>query len=112
MSNKIDKEGREMSRKEGMIWARVHNTLSIEANAKTKKDVECAFEELLEKIIQVHFQINRPTPGIAPGEEKQLLRGVLRQVGQSGRGADQLAGFKCLQSGVHAPIVANVLTQP
>ncbi|KAI7685407.1 Ras-related protein Rab-18 [Sarcoptes scabiei] len=56
VGNKIDKENREISRKEGMAWARSHNTLFIEASAKTKEEVECAFEELVEKIIQ--------TPGL------------------------------------------------
>ena len=43
-----------MSRDEGLKFARKHHMLFIEASAKTKEGVQCAFEELVEK---VKFQI-------------------------------------------------------
>jgi len=64
VGNKIDKEGRVVSREEGMQWARKHHTLFIEASAKTKEGVECAFEELVEKIIQ--------TPGLWEADDSNI----------------------------------------
>jgi Ras-related protein Rab-18 len=56
VGNKIDKERREVSRDEGLRFARKYHMLFIEASAKTKEGVQCAFEELVEKILQ--------TPGL------------------------------------------------
>uniref|UniRef100_UPI00358E5FDD ras-related protein Rab-18-like n=1 Tax=Myxine glutinosa TaxID=7769 RepID=UPI00358E5FDD len=56
VGNKIDKESRELDRSEGLRFARKHSMLFIEASAKTCDGVACAFEELVEKILQ--------TPGL------------------------------------------------
>jgi len=57
VGNKIDKAAdREVSRDEGVAFARRHSMLFIEASAKTQAGVLCAFEELVQKILQ--------TPGL------------------------------------------------
>lgn len=56
VGNKIDKDTREVTREEGIKFAKRHSALYIESSAKTRDGVECAFEELVQKIIQ--------TPGL------------------------------------------------
>jgi len=56
VGNKIDMPNRDVTREEGLKFARKHHTLYIEASAKTREGVQCSFEELVEKIIQ--------TPGL------------------------------------------------
>ena len=43
---------RAVSKEEGQKCARKHQMMFIEASAKTREGVQCAFEELVEKIIQ------------------------------------------------------------
>ncbi|KAK3731830.1 hypothetical protein QZH41_020191 [Actinostola sp. cb2023] len=62
VGNKIDKDNREVDRKQGLQFARRHSMLFIEASARTKEGVQLAFEELVEKIIQ--------TPGLWQSDSK------------------------------------------
>lgn len=57
-----------MQRSDGLKFARKHAMLFIEASAKTKDGVQCAFEELVEKIIQ--------TPGLWDKEGQRGNAGV------------------------------------
>ncbi|CAH3040033.1 unnamed protein product [Pocillopora meandrina] len=50
VDNKIDKEGCEVDRKQGLQFARRHSMLFIEASARTREGVQLAFEELVEKV--------------------------------------------------------------
>lgn len=60
-------ESREVSREEGIKFAKRHSALYVESSAKTRDGVECAFEELVQKvspnrfipkILFLHFQKN------------------------------------------------------
>ncbi|KAF4106587.1 hypothetical protein G5714_012577 [Onychostoma macrolepis] len=77
VGNKIDKEDRELEREEGLKFARKHSMLFIESSAKTRDGVQCAFEELVEKILQ--------TPGL--WENVHKTRGVaLSELSETGQG--------------------------
>jgi Ras-related protein Rab-18 len=50
VGNKIDKEGREVSRETGAAFARERAMVFIECSAKTKLGIQQAFEELVHKV--------------------------------------------------------------
>ncbi|ELR60860.1 Ras-related protein Rab-18, partial [Bos mutus] len=77
VGNKIDKENHEVDRNEGLKFARKHSMLFIEESAKTCDGVQCAFEELVEKIIQ--------TPGLWESENQNKgVKLTHREEGQGG----------------------------
>jgi len=71
VANKIDREKREVSREEGLKFARKHCMLFIEASAKTREGVQCAFDELVEKIIQTPGLWETDHPGFRVGAADQ-----------------------------------------
>lgn len=52
VGNKVDIEERQVSREEGLAFARQQSTLFVESSAKTASGVQQTFEELLRKILE------------------------------------------------------------
>lgn len=52
VGNKVDIENRQVSREEGLAFARQQSTLFVESSAKTATGVQQTFEELLRKILE------------------------------------------------------------
>uniref|UniRef100_A0AAY4BD19 small monomeric GTPase n=1 Tax=Denticeps clupeoides TaxID=299321 RepID=A0AAY4BD19_9TELE len=78
VGNKIDKDSREVDRNEGLKFARKHSMLFIEASAKTRDGVQCAFEELVEKILQTPglWESSIQGQGVRLSEEPEAARGA------------------------------------
>lgn len=84
VGNKIDMAGRQVSREDGLKFARRHATLFIESSAKTKDGVQCAFEELVQKIIQ--------TPGLW---ESTKNNGTISVDNEEGNVVSYCGGWQC-----------------
>jgi len=83
VGNKCDMlDERVVSKEEGMKCARKHHMMFIEASAKTREGVACAFEELVEKIIQ--------TPAL--WERADAKKGNTHQLSTNN---EQAAGSSC-----------------
>ena len=69
-------DNRVVSKDEGIKCARKYQMMFIESSAKTREGVQCAFEELVEKIIQ--------TPGLweMAGDKK---KGIQVSSGEGGQ---------------------------
>lgn len=52
VGNKLDQSHREVSRDEGIRFAKKHRTLFLETSAKTSEGVKEAFEEVVRKILE------------------------------------------------------------
>ncbi|XP_051989869.1 ras-related protein Rab-18-B-like [Xyrauchen texanus] len=78
VGNKIDKDNREVDRNEGLKFARKHSMLFIEASAKTRDGVQCAFEELVEKILQTPglWESSIQNHGVQLSDQEQQRRGA------------------------------------
>ncbi|KAL2295213.1 hypothetical protein Nmel_018374 [Mimus melanotis] len=85
VGNKIDKLDREVERNEGLQLARKHSLLFIETSAKTQDGVQCAFEELVIKILQ--------TPGL--GDESTGKKGVQLMESSAQQNKKGLCGAYC-----------------
>nr|XP_033773186.1 ras-related protein Rab-18-B-like [Geotrypetes seraphini] len=78
VGNKIDKSDREVERSQGLQFARKHSMLFIEASAKTRDGVQCAFEEVVEKIIQTPglWETEMPNKAIQLSKYTSIQRGT------------------------------------
>lgn len=52
VGNKVDQQNREVSRDEGIRFAKKHRTLFLETSAKTNEGVKETFEEVVRKILE------------------------------------------------------------
>ncbi|NWX09530.1 RB18B protein, partial [Caloenas nicobarica] len=75
VGNKTDKPDREVERKEGLQFARKHSLLFIETSAKTRDGVQCAFEELVAKILETPDLCNKN----AAKQGVQLMKSSVQQ---------------------------------
>lgn len=77
VGNKIDKTTREVSRSDGLQFARRNSMLFIEASAKTRDGVQEAFEELVHKVLQTPglYTVDVPKDSLALGSSQEGYQG-------------------------------------
>lgn len=71
VGNKIDRPDRQVSREEGLLFARKHRMLFVEASAKTSENVMNVFEEIVRKIVETDnlWDRNAYRPGVDLNDE-------------------------------------------
>jgi len=76
VGNKIDKENREVSREEGLAYAKAKAMLYIECSAKTRLGIQQAFEELVLKIMDTpNLLIKKAAPSVEIDNSQQSESG-------------------------------------
>lgn len=73
VGNKVDIEDRQVSREEGLAFARQNSTLFVESSAKTATGVQQTFEELLRKILE--------TPELCTGDSSTTVGNIRPSTG-------------------------------
>lgn len=69
VGNKIDKDSmRQVSKEEGNEFARANSMLFIESSAKTEEGVQQAFDELIQKVLDVPSLLDGQGPNKGPGK--------------------------------------------
>lgn len=79
VGNKVDIDDRQVSREEGLAFARQQSTLFVESSAKTSAGVQQTFEELLRKILE--------TPELCSGDSGTGAGNVRPNAGGNGTSA-------------------------
>jgi Ras-related protein Rab-18 len=96
IANKSDQAAsRTVSKKEGQAFAREHNMLFIEASAKTQDGIQQAFDELLQKILDVPALLEEEgSAGAGSGSGSASMR-LDRDAGQPRAGGGGSCGGFC-----------------
>ncbi|KAL0277361.1 UNVERIFIED_CONTAM: hypothetical protein PYX00_004679 [Menopon gallinae] len=100
IGNKIDLVSRVVTKAEGMEFARRHAALYIESSARTNDGVICAFEELVQKIIQTPgLWLARPALEYGNNESESFkLGGEDNEAGFGSYLSSMCASIKCVMS--------------
>jgi len=74
VANKIDMPERDVTKEEGMRFAKKKSMLYIECSAKTKVGVQQTFEELVQKILDTPslWETKKPTSGVSLNTEENI----------------------------------------
>jgi len=93
VGNKTDEAAsRAVSKKEGQQFAREHNMLFIEASAKTQDGIAQAFDELIQKILDVPALLQDESAQGSAGSASASMR-LDNDAGQYRQGGGSCGGF-------------------
>lgn len=74
VGNKIDLERREVTREEGLRFAKKHQTIFVETSAKTSEGVGDAFEEVVRRILETEGLWDRRSASAGSGGDSVNVR--------------------------------------